>query len=192
MSDPRAGQPTLVRYYLTPSYRTAAPGQAESLEVLAAILGAGEASRLNRALVNRDKLALAAGATFFGQGRDSGQLAVFVRLPESGDTSAAEAALDAALADLLASGVSTDELAQAKSGIDSRRILDSDGQQRLATRYGEALAASRSLDDIAELPARLARVTASDVERAARAFLIERRSVTGVLRPEPRRQETSR
>ena len=192
MTDERAAQPTLVRYYLTPSYRTATPGMAESLEILAAILGAGEASRLNRALVTRRKVALLAGARYFGEGRDSGRFAVFVRLPEGGDPHAAEEALDAELADLLASGIGEDELAQAKSAIDARLILDSDSQQQLAARYGEALAAGRSLADVAGLSERLARVSRSDVEEAAHAFLAARRSVTGLLMPGPAHQEASR
>lgn len=192
MTDGRAAQPTLVRYYLTPSYRTAAPMQAESLEVLASILGAGEASRLSRSLVHRRRLALAAGATYFGEGRDSGQLALFIRLPEGADAGGAEAALDAVLADLIASGIDPQELAQAKSAIDARLILASDSQQRLASRYGEALAAGRSLAEIVELPARLARVEASDVEQAARTVLSARRSVTGLLTPSRTPKEASR
>ncbi len=192
MTDGRAAQPTLVRYYLTPSYRTAAPMQAESLELLAAILGAGEASRLSGALVHRRGLALGAGAKFFGDRRDSGEFALFIRLPEGGNAGAAEDALDAVLADLIASGITASELARAKSAIEAGLILDSDSQQQLASRYGEALAAGRSLTDIVELQTRLARVEISDVEQAARAFLIARRSVTGLLWPERRQQEVSR
>jgi zinc protease len=192
IADARAAQPTLVRYYLTPSYRTAAPGEAESLEVLAGILGAGEASRLNRALVNHRKLALAAGAKFFGEGRSGGQLALFVRMPEAGDVHAAEAALDAVLADLLATGIGEDELAQAKAAIEARLILQDDSQQQLAARYGEALAAGRSLADIAGLAARLARLDRSQIDAAARAFLLPHRSVTGVLTPVAGQQEASR
>jgi zinc protease len=192
ITDARAAQPTLVRYYLTPSYRTAAAGEAESLEVLAGILGAGEASRLNRALVNHRKLALSAGAKFFGDGRDGGQLALFVRLSEAGDVHAAEQALDVVLADLLTTGVGADELAQAKAAIEARLILHGDGQQQLAARYGEALASGRSLPDITGLPARLAVVGRSDVDQAARAFLLPHRSVTGVLTPEAGQLEASR
>lgn len=191
MSDPRATQPTLLRYYLTPSYRTAAPMEAESLEVLASILGAGEASRLSRALVHRAGWALAAGAKFFGEGRDSGQLVIFASLPSEADAGAAEKALDDVLADLIASGIGDDELAAAKSAIEARSILDSDSQQRLAARYGEALAAGRSLSDVTELTARLARVRMVDVERAARSFLVAHRSVTGLLKPEGPHREVS-
>jgi zinc protease len=183
MADARAAQPTLVRYYLTPSYRTAALREAESLEVLASLLGSGEASRLNRVLVNQRKVALASGANFFGEGRDSGQLAIFVRIAEGGDISAAEQALDEALADLSSGGIDPDELARAKSAIETRFILDSDSQQRLAMRYGQALAAGASLQDVADLPERLAQVSRSDVEAAAGSFLLARRSVTGVLTP---------
>jgi hypothetical protein len=55
-----------------------------------------------------------------------------------------------------------------------------------------ALAAGRSLADVAGWSERLARVSRSDVEQAARAFLVARRSVTGLLMPGPAHQEASR
>lgn len=183
MSAPGVTQPILVRYYLTPSFRTAGPLQAESLEVLATILGNGHAGRLTSTIVTGKNAVLAAGAKYFGESRDSGQFAIFLDVPARGDVRTAEAALDRALAELLSAGVSGDELARAKSAIEARAIIESDDQQALATRYGEALAAGRSIEDVAELPERIASVTAADVQAAARAFLQAPRSVTGVLMP---------
>ena len=50
LEDARAGTSMLLRYYNVPSYPSA-PGEAESLQVLAQIVGADDASRLYRQLV---------------------------------------------------------------------------------------------------------------------------------------------
>jgi zinc protease len=117
---------------------------------------------------------------------------LFASLPSAADAGAAEKALDGVLAELIASGIGADELAAAKSAIEARLILDGDSQQRLAANYGEALAAGRSLSDVIELPARVARVEPADVERAARSVLVARRSVTGLLKPENPHREVSK
>ena len=58
LADPRVEQPSLQRAYLVPSFTTAKPGESEALEVLAHILGDGTNSRLYRALVVEQKIAV--------------------------------------------------------------------------------------------------------------------------------------
>ncbi|WP_170937172.1 MULTISPECIES: pitrilysin family protein [Rhodomicrobium] len=185
MTDGRVPQPTLFRYYLTPSYRSATGLQAESLDILTAILGDGETSRLHRAVVTGAKAAVGVSAHYFGEGRDSGRLALFAILPGDGDLGAAEREVDRVIADLLKTGITEDELARAKAGIEARTIIESDNQKRLAALYGSALAVGRTVDDLIDAPNRLARVTKADVEAAAAAFLARQRSVTGVVAPPP-------
>ena len=183
LADPRVPQTAIFRYYLAPSYRTAEPLQAESIDVLMSILGGGETSRLHRALVNKHKVALGVGARFFGEGRDSGHIALFTIVPGGGDLSAVEARLDEVLAEVVSGGVTEDELARAKAAIEASLIIESDNQQKLATRYGEALAVGRRVEDVEGLTDRILKVTKETVGEAARNFLIKRRSVTGLLKP---------
>ncbi len=183
MVDDRAPQPALFRSYLTPSYRSAAPLQAESLEVLATILGEGETSRLHRALVIGEKLALGIGSRYFGEGRDSGRVAIFAIVPATGDLQNVEQRIDRVIDDLLGAGITDDELARAKAAIEARLIIASDNQKKLATRYGEALAVGRTVEEVTDAPNRLAQVTKADIETAARTFLAKQRSVTGFLTP---------
>ncbi|NJM34553.1 MAG: insulinase family protein [Rhodomicrobium sp.] len=183
LADARVPQPAIFRYYLTPSYKSAAPMQAESLEVLAAILGEGETSRLSRALVTESKTALGVGARYFGEGRDSGRLVIFAIVPDADGLKAAEAQLDKALAEIAANGVGEEELARAKTAIEARLIIESDNQMTLASRYGQALAVGRGIEDVSGLTERIAKLSKADIDAAARAFLDRKRSVTGNLVP---------
>jgi zinc protease len=75
LEDPRAGTITLLRYYHVPSYPSARPGDAESLELLARVVGGDDTSRLYRELVAK-KLASAAGSDYIGNTLDSGRMAL--------------------------------------------------------------------------------------------------------------------
>ena len=66
MTDPRVTIPSFARYWLAPSYRTAEPGEAEALDLLAEILGGGMRSRLYQQLVVKSDLAAATGAYYDG------------------------------------------------------------------------------------------------------------------------------
>jgi len=188
LQDRRVPRPALFRSYLTPSYATAEPGEAESLEILANILGEGETSRLNRELVTKRNIALNTGARYMGNMRDSGRILFFAIAPDGESLDKAEQALDAVLAGIIRDGITEEELSRAKAAIEARWIIESDNQLKLATRYGEALAIGRRIEDIAQLPERIARVTTDEVQAAARAFLQMRRSATGILEPDAERE----
>ncbi|HLJ70061.1 MAG TPA: pitrilysin family protein, partial [Roseiarcus sp.] len=66
VNDEKVEQPVWQRCYLTPSYRTAQPGEAEAIEVLAHILGGGQTSLLYRVLTIEERIAAAIGAQYLG------------------------------------------------------------------------------------------------------------------------------
>lgn len=183
LADARAPQPAVFRAYPVPSYSSAAPGEAEALEVLATILGGGEASRLHLALVTDSKTALAVGGRFMGEGRSSGRIVFFAIAPTQDRIERAEAQLDQVLTDFISNGATDQELARAKASIEARLIIESDNQLTLATRYGQALAVGRSVDDVSAAPGRIQKVTKAAVNAAAQTFLKKTRSVTGILKP---------
>src|SRR5258706_3017281 len=74
--DMRAGKPTVQRYYVTPSYGTAEPGEAETLDLLMKIAGSGSTSRLYQKLVAADGLASSAGGWYGGSRSEFGQRGV--------------------------------------------------------------------------------------------------------------------
>ena len=54
-----------------------APGQAESFETLAQIMGGDQTAMLYRVLVEEKKLATDAGASYDGYARDAGEFSVY-------------------------------------------------------------------------------------------------------------------
>ncbi len=192
LADPRVAQPNLTRSYLVPSYTTAAPGESEALDVLAQVLGAGSTSRLYRTLVAERQLATSAGAWYQGTSLDPSRLGFYATPRPGVSLLQLEDALDAVLADFVEKGISTEELARAKSRMIADAIYDQDSQQTLARWYGAALATGSTVEWVRSWPDRIRAVTADHVRDAARRFLDKRRSATGYLvkdhgRPEDKR-----
>jgi len=182
LEDARAGTITLLRYYLVPSYPSARPGVAESLELLARVVGGDDSSRLYRELVAKN-LASAAGSDYIGNGLESGRMA-FVIMPLPGILpEQVEAVLDRTIADIGDKGITQDELDRAKSTLEAMRVFESDNQMTLARRYGEGVALGRSIADLDDVPRRIQAIGVDDIKRVAREYLVAARSVTGTLAP---------
>nr|MDQ2704409.1 insulinase family protein [Pseudomonadota bacterium] len=64
LTDPRVSVPSFSRSWLTPSYNSAEPGEAEALDLLAEILGGGTRSRIYQALVVKTGIAASAGSYY--------------------------------------------------------------------------------------------------------------------------------
>ena len=103
------------RAYLVPSSSTAKPGESEALEVLAFILGHGNTSRLYRALVDEQGLAVGAGGWYSGTALDATQFGVYGSPKPGVELQQLEAAIDAVIDDLLANGVTAEEVERATS-----------------------------------------------------------------------------
>jgi len=178
--DGRAGARILLRYYLSPSFASGPPGEAESLELLARIIGGDDTSRLYRRLVV-EKLASTAGANFSAAARDSGRVAFVVIPLEEVALEKVEVVLDAVIREVCEKGVTEAELERAKSAIEAARVFESDDQMQLARRYGEGVAFGQSLAQIAEVAQRVQSRSVDDIKRVAVEYLARERSVTGSL-----------
>ena len=178
--DGRAGTRILLRYYLSPSLASGPPGEAESLELLARIIGGDDTSRLYRRLVV-EKIASTAGANFSAAARDSGRVAFVVIPLEEVALEKVEGILDAVIREVCEKGVTEAELDRAKSAIEAARVFESDDQMQLARRYGEGVAFGQSLAQIAEVPQRVQSRSVDDIKRVAVEYLARERSVTGSL-----------
>jgi zinc protease len=183
LKDPRAGNASFHRYYVTPSYTTAKPGEAEALDLLMKIVADGATSRLYRKLVVEDKIAATSGGDFSGWGLDSGAISIYAVAGTGVGLDKIEAAVDVVLDDIRANGVTEAELERAKKTFLADYIYESDSQASLARRYGWGLSVGRSLADVEGWPHVIANVTTDDVKKAA-AYLDPRRSTTGWLLPE--------
>jgi len=181
LSDPRVTQPSVQRQYLVPSATTAKPGESEALDVLSHILGGGANSRLYRTLVVDKSLATSAGAYYQGTALDYGSLGVYGTPKDGTSLEQLEAEIDAVLAEVLANGVTEDELQRAKDRLIADAVYAQDSQAMLARWFGAALATGSTVDDVKAWPDRVRQVDAAAVQAAAKAFLDIRRSVTGYL-----------
>jgi len=182
--DERAGKPILQRYYLAPSYSTAKPGEAEALDLLMKAVAYGSTSRFNRELVIKQKIASSAGGWFSGSGRDYGKIAVYGVPAEGVTLEQFEAAIDKVLGEVIANGITAQELARAKKVYIADYIYESDSQSTLARRYGYGLMVGQTIEQIEAWPEALSRVTLEDVKAVALKYLDLRASVTGYLVPE--------
>jgi zinc protease len=183
LADPKVEQPSHQAVFLVPSYRTAAPGAAEALEVLGQLLGRGQTSLLFKDLVVDQKIAVAAGAYYLGTALDETRFYVYAVPAPDVALEQLDAAIAAVIARVAAEGVDAGDLKRAKTRLVAEAVYAQDNQATLARWYGASLAIGLSLEDIAAWPERIEAVTAADVQAAAR-LLDPRRGVTGFLLPE--------
>jgi zinc protease len=189
LRDARAGTLALQRYYMTPSYKSAEPAEAEALDTLSIILGDGPTSRLYRQLVEEKNIAANAGASFSAVALDGGTLTVYALAGGDTKLDALEQAMDASIAQFIKEGPSEEELEQAKNAMIASYVYSADNQAGLAQRYGSNLVIGRTIADIEEWPDRVAKVTAADVKKVAAKYLDLQSSVTGYLIPQPAADE---
>jgi zinc protease len=95
LSDSKVEQPSFQRYWLVPSHMSASDSEPYALDVLAQILGGGQASRLFRALVQEQELATNAGAWYMGDAVDLTRFAVYASPRENISLKELEKAVEA-------------------------------------------------------------------------------------------------
>lgn len=184
MKSARAAQPSWRRYYLAPSHFSGQSQHAYPLEVLAEILGGGSNSRLYQSLVLKQRLALSTSADYAPGALGPATFTVSASARNGVAIADLEAAIDAELHDVVASGVTEDEVRRAVTRMQSAAIYSRDSLSGPANIVGAALALGRTIEDVAKWPERIGKVTAAEVQAAAKSVLVERNSATGILLPE--------
>jgi zinc protease len=183
LSDARVGVPSFSTQWVVPSYRTAKPGEAEALDLLAEILGGGTRSRLYQELVVKQGIAASAGASYQGNMLDDTNFAVYGAPRGAATLGEVEAAVDAEVARIAREGVTDEELEKAKNRFVRSMIFARDQQQAMGNIYGSTLAVGGSVGDIEQWPDRIKKVTAGQVKAAAQHYLVFDHSTTGYLMP---------
>jgi zinc protease len=179
---PDANVPIFERLYRVPSYAQARPGVAESMEVLAQVLGGDQTAALYRILVEDKKLASDAGCSYDGYARDAAEFTVYA-VPRPGvSLETLEKAVDQVINAYVAAPPKAPDLARAKTQLVASVIYRRDSQFALASAYGQALMIGLTADDVNEWPDRIRAVTADGVHAAA-TRLIRREAVTAYLEP---------
>ncbi len=186
LADARVQQPSMSRYYLVPSYRTATGNEAEALEILSHVLGGGQTSRLYRVLVVEKGIAANAGAWYQGTALDATRFGVYAS-PRPGVTlEALEAALDEVIEQVAKNGVNAEEVDRVKTRIIASTIFSQDNQTTLARIYGAAVTTGMTAASVKEWPAKIRSVTPEQIQAAAKNWLDLKRAVTGhLVRPQP-------
>lgn len=176
-------QASWVRAYQAPSYRTAGAEHAYALQVLAQILGGDTTSRLYRHLVVEQKLAVAASSDYSANRLGVGAFSISATPPAGGKLDLLEAAMEKEVAELLASGVTADEVARAVGSLQAEAIKAADSLSGPARILGAALSTGSTIEDVEAWPDRIGQVTVEQVNAAAKAVLDIKRSATGLLLP---------
>lgn len=183
-SDAKVRQPSFSRLYRAISYGTDTGRQAHALDVAIEILGGSETSRLYRALVEEQRIAVSAGASASSSGLGGGSVSVWATPVEGVTLEQVERAADAVIATYLRDGPTEAELTRARNLLTANAVYSRDSQESLANIYGASLAQGESIDDVVNWPADIEAVTRDDVAAIARQTLDINASVTGWLMPE--------
>ncbi|MDA0676267.1 MAG: pitrilysin family protein [Proteobacteria bacterium] len=183
MRDARVRQPSWGRDYVAPSYIWGDTRQAFALQVLAEILGGTENSRLYRRLVVEEKLAVRAGAAYSPTSRGPSTFDFYASPRDGHDLERMQAEIEREIAALLSDGVTENEVDKAKARLRAQAIYARDSLTTGANVLGRAIAIGQSVDDVEAWPERIAAVTATEVVQAARAVLVNERSVSTFLYP---------
>jgi zinc protease len=192
LADARVTQPSLRRFYLAPSARTAEAGESEALDVLSSILGSGSNSRLYQTLVIDKDIALNVGAGYSGTGLDYSVFQLSATPKPGTSLPQIEAAMDAVLAEVIDKGVTAEELERCRNRLIADAVYAQDNQATLARWFGAGLATGLTVEQVQTWPDHVRQVTAESVRAAARRYLDKRRSVTGYLIKDTARPEGKR
>lgn len=179
--DARVAQPYVQRSYLAPERDPAAQEKAAALVFLNELLGSGTTSFLTEELQFEQQIALFSASFYRPTSLDDTTFNIIVAPVPGVSLQDAEDALDAALAKFFEAGVDPEELERIKFQLRADRIYARDNVDRIANRYGQALATGLTVDDVQAWPDILDAVTADDIMAAARDVLDKRTSVTGWL-----------
>ena len=151
-----------------------------AINLLMSILTEGNSSRLHRLLVEEKTLAIQVGGHFI-EGFDPMLTWVTLTLPQGANVAVVEQALDAALDDVVARGVTDAELARAKNQFAAgfwKQLATINGKANLLGQY-EVFEGDYLKMFVA--PAQYERVTREDVLKAAARVFQKKQRTVGVL-----------
>ena len=181
--DPRVTRPSWRRSYIAPSANRGPSEHALPLMLLADILGGGTNSRLYRALVVDRELAAGAGSYYAVNRLDDSQFGIYAAPNPGREIADIEVAVTEVVAELLAGGVTAEELERAKRGMRAGATYARDNMRGIARIFGVALLTGATIEDIESWPERISAVTTAEVAAAAR-YVLGGYHVTGLLLPE--------
>jgi predicted Zn-dependent peptidase len=172
--DQLANLPAVLMAFMVPEHKH---GDSPALSLLQSILGEGESSRLNRALVREQQVALQSGA-FLDSRRGPGQFIGFAIANQGYTADTLVAALRAAIAQIAEQGITPAELEKAKNAFRRDFVFNRQTSMGIA----ESIQHYKHFhDDVSEINTDFdtyLAVTAADIQRVARLYLVPANSTT--------------
>jgi zinc protease len=181
---PNVPLPAIVLTYQVPP---AVSDEADPLRLLDAILSTGRSSRLYRSLVYEKQLAQSVD-TWLSLREDTGFFAVILTLASGKTLAEAEAPLLGELERLRTEPAGAAELEKAKNKLLTSILRQRETNEGRAMTLGDAAVLLGEPERVNTEVERLAKVTAEDVQRAARAFLTDSNRVVIHYLQEPAAQ----
>jgi zinc protease len=151
--------------------------------MLTTIMGGGATSRLYRALVVEQQIAVSAGSYYDGNAADLSEFGVYAYPSEGVSFEQVEAAIDEVIEEMMATPPEADEFERARTRLVAAHIYEQDSQFALAMSYGLSLTVGLTVEDVEAWPDRIEMVTPEDVQNVAREYLVKKEAVTGRLSP---------
>ena len=175
-----ANLPAVAEAFHVPNFEK--PGDAFALEIASEILSDGKSSRLYKDLVQDKQMVVEVGADYDMTSFDPGLFWLSAQLRPGVKSAAVLAEFDRQVAALRDHQVSARELQKAKNLEQADFVFGQDSIFREAMLLGlyQMLGNYRMIDQY--LP-QIDKVTAADVQRAARAYLVDNNRTVGVLVP---------
>ena len=156
-----------------------------ALEMLAAILDGHDAARFNKKLVREDKVALSVGIDYDATGRGPGMIYLHGS-PSAGRTVAdLETALRAEIARIQKDGVSEPELKRARAQLVAAEVYKLDSMFGQAMEIGQIESAGLPYQKLDRMLEKLQKVSAAEVQAAAKKYFSDDTLTIGVLDPQP-------
>ena len=187
--DAQANLDAVLRFYRIPEHRHA---DTPALELLGMILGQGESSRLNLAIVRRAQAALASGALLnpTGPRRGPGVALLYGFVNQGVSPDRLDSLLTAEVDSVRANGVTAEELTKAKNTVRTAFVSNRESTFGRAEEIHHYLMFHDSLAEINSDLEKFLAVTPEDIRRVARTYLDPANVVTVVVRPAPAGQGT--
>lgn len=177
IEDPQVGPPLLQKTYR-------APRGSHALEIMAEILGGSSTSRLYRALVVDQKIAVSAGVDYDPVRLNDATLTIYATPNQETPVNELEIAIDQQIALLLEKGVHLEELKSAQDRKQAQATYFLDSLQGPAMLFGRALASGFDVDYIENWRSQIGKLSIDDInESADKVFAASNTPVIGLLLP---------
>lgn len=159
-----------------------------ALDLLESILSHGKSSRLYQSLVYDQKLSLAVGAEYGLMQADPGLFYFYALVSPGHKIEQVEDAVNKEIKRLQNEPPTELELQRAKNQVEAARVFEQDSNFRHAMLLGQAESIGAGWRKVDQFLDRIRAVTAKDVQRVAKQYLIDDARTVGILIPAPAKQ----